>query len=219
MCDATPGAPGALPEIGPYALPGRRDLPSVRVPWTLDPIRCALLVHDVQRYFLGAFPSEGPPANEMLANIRRILDRCDALDVPVFYTAQPASQDPLDRGLQADFWGPGIGAAPDDVDIIESVAPGPSHEVLTKWRYSAFQRSRLGPMMAARRRDQLVVTGVYAHIGCLLSAAEAFMLDIQPFFVADAVADFSRMYHDTALEQVASSFGRVLLTEDVLEAM
>lgn len=218
MSGGGPSAKG-LPSIEPYPLPVRSELPAVRVPWSLDAGRAALLVHDVQGYFMGAFPEQGPPADDMLRNTRRILDRCDALGIPVFYTAQPPSQDPLERGLQADFWGPGIGDTPEEVDIVESVAPGPSHEVLTKWRYSAFQRSPLAGMMVDRERDQLLVTGVYAHIGCMLSAAEAFMLDIQPFFVGDAVADFSRAYHDTALEQVASSFGRVLLTEDVLEAM
>lgn len=50
----------ALPAIAPYELPGPADLPPRKVPWQVDPARAAVLVHDLQNYFLGAFPAEGP---------------------------------------------------------------------------------------------------------------------------------------------------------------
>jgi hypothetical protein len=39
------------------------------------------------------------------------------------------------------------------------------------------------------------VCGVFAHIGCLLTAADAFSLDFETFLLADAVADFSLSDH------------------------
>jgi bifunctional isochorismate lyase/aryl carrier protein len=164
----------------------------------------------MQRYFVGAFPSEAEPMTTALANIRLLRTHCDAAGIPVFYTAQPVKQDPRERGLQADFWGPGMQLDPEHRAIVDDLEPRPADTVLTKWRYSAFQRSDFAERLAAVQRDQLIVTGVFAHIGCLATTYEAFVRDIQPFFVADAVADFSRAKHDMAISIAAGCCARVL---------
>ena len=63
---------------------------------------------------------------------------------------------------------------------------GPDDIRVTKWRYSGFQRTDLRQLLAHHGRDQLIVIGVYAHMGCMISATEAFMSDVAPFFVVDA---------------------------------
>ena len=72
--------------------------------WRVDPARAALLVHDMQRYFVRAFELERdgqtlPDAqiNIAIANIRRLLDAAHAANIPVYYTAQPPRQNPADR--------------------------------------------------------------------------------------------------------------------------
>lgn len=210
----------SLPRIEPYSLPESAERPRGRVTWRPDPARAALLVHDMQRYFLA--PYAGAPIPDVVANVAALLAACRERGVPVFYTAQPGRQDPADRGLLTDFWGDGIGAVIDDdpraADVIDALAPEPGDEVLTKWRYSAFQRSTFAERLAEGGRDQLLVTGIYAHIGCQATAVEAFMRDVAPFLVADAVADFSRCHHDAACEYVAQRCGVVTGTADVLEA-
>lgn len=209
----------ALPTIRSYPLPASDQLPTARVPWRIQPDRAALLVHDMQGYFVRAFPVDAEPMPTVLANIAAIIERCDALEIPVFYTAQPGRQDPRDRGLQQEFWGPGMSSAAEDQHIVAALAPKAGHTVLTKWRYSAFQRSDFEERLRVRGRTQLLVTGVFAHIGCLVTAADAFMRDVQPFMVADAVADFSREHHDRALIQIAACCGVPLSTARVLTAL
>lgn len=206
----------ALPTIAPYPLPVRDDLPAPRAPWRIDAARAALLIHDMQGYFVRRFPGDADPMRSVLSNIGALRERCDALGVPVFYTAQPGRQDPRDRGLQSVFWGPGMTSAPEDQQVVDALAPRPGHTVLVKWRYSAFQRSDFDERLRTRGRDQLIVTGVFAHIGCLLTAAEAFMRDVEPFFVADAVADFTREHHDRAVTQAAACCAVALTTADTL---
>jgi len=56
-------------------------------------------------------------------------------------------------------------------------------------------RSDLPAWLRERDRDQIIICGVYAHVGVLMSAVEAFTNDIQPFLVADTMGDFSMAYH------------------------
>lgn len=213
--NASPG----LPRIAPYALPDEAELPPARAPWTLEPGRAALLVHDMQRYFLRPYDPAAQPVPALIANIARLAEAARRAGVPVFYTAQQGGQDRRDRGLQADFWGPGMGRAPEHQEILPELAPVDGDTVLTKHRYSAFQRSNLETLMRARGRDQLVICGVYAHIGCQLTAAEAFQRDIEPFLVADAVGDFSRDKHMAAVWWAAQTCAAVPTTRQALDRL
>ncbi|TCK23852.1 bifunctional isochorismate lyase/aryl carrier protein [Ancylobacter aquaticus] len=208
-----------LPTIAPYALPGANDLPAPRAPWKLERDRAALLVHDMQNYFLRPFAPDASPLAPVVANIAALAQAARKAGVPVFYTAQEGDQDRRDRGLQADLWGPGMSGAAEHQPILAALAPQPGDKVLVKHRYSAFQRSNLETLLRARGRDQLIITGVYAHIGCTLTAADAFMRDIEPFMVADALADFSRVKHDLALSYVADTCGVPVMTARILEAL
>ncbi|GAA3041064.1 hypothetical protein GCM10020000_19620 [Streptomyces olivoverticillatus] len=50
----------------------------------------------------------------------------------------------------------------------------------------------------------------------LMTAVEAFTNDIQPFLVADAVADFSQAYHRLALDYAAERCAVVATTKGIL---
>ena len=211
----------ALPKIAPYSY--REQEHQNRVNWRVDPARSALLVHDMQRYFVRAFELErdGQPLpdaqiNIAIANIRRLLDAAHAANIPVYYTAQPPRQNPADRRLLTDFWGDGL-QDDENARILDELAPTEADTVLTKWRYSAFVRSPLEEQLKDLGRDQLIIGGIYAHIGCLTTALEAFMRDIQPFVVADALADFTAEEHRMACEYASGRCARVLNTAEVLE--
>ncbi|MFI7100699.1 isochorismatase family protein [Streptomyces sp. NPDC050161] len=206
----------ALPAIAPYPMPTPDDLPANRVDWTVDPRRAVLLVHDLQNYFLRAFTEGAAPVTELLDNVGRLAASCRAAGIPVVYSAQPGGQTPAERGLQQDFWGPGLPDDPDAAAIAAPVAPQDGDTVLTKWKYSAFVRSDLAERMQAQGRDQLVVVGVYAHIGVLMTACDAWMRDIQAFVAADAVADFSAADHHEALRRAAGTCAVVTTTDTLI---
>lgn len=206
-----------IPRIPDYPLPRSDEYPVAKVKWQIEPARAVLLIHDMQRYFLRFYDRNGPLLGTVIHNIQRLRDWADAQGVPVVYTAQPHQQPAGDRALLNDMWGPGLPAADAaEQPIIDELTPRAHDTVQDKWRYSAFQRSDLKERMRAQRRDQLIICGVYAHIGCMMTAVDAFMNDIQPFLVGDALADFSEQKHRMALEYVATTAGQVLGTEGVL---
>jgi bifunctional isochorismate lyase/aryl carrier protein len=209
----------AIPKLNAYALPTAADLPNNKVYWAFEPERAALLIHDMQEYFLNFWGENSAMMQQVVANIARLREYCKAHNIPVYYTAQPKEQSDEDRALLNDMWGPGLTRSPEQQRIVSELTPDEADTVLVKWRYSAFHRSPLEQMLKDTGRNQLIITGVYAHIGCMTTATDAFMRDIKPFFVADALADFTRDEHLMSLNYVAGRSGRVVMTDELLPSV
>ncbi|MFI1051488.1 isochorismatase family protein [Streptomyces griseoruber] len=206
-----------IPPIEPYDLPAPGELPPAAVDWSPDPRRAVLLVHDMQEYFLSPFPRT--LADAVVRNAALLRERCGQLGVPVAYTAQPGGMTPEERGLLADFWGPGMRTSPEHRRVVAELEPAAGDWEFTKWRYSAFARTDLLGRMREHGRDQLIVCGVYAHVGVLMTAVDAFTHDIRPFVAADAVADFTAAHHRLALTYAAERCARVAVTKTLLDEL
>lgn len=200
-----------LPGIEMYHLPP--PFPASTATWTLDPARVVLLVHDMQEYFLRALPDE--MRDRLVGNTAAIRDWCAQMQAPVAFTAQPGRMTSEQRGLLADFWGPGMRTTAADRRIVPELAPGAADWGITKWRYSAFHNTDLLARLRTAGRDQLLICGVYAHVGVLATAIDAFSHDIQPFVFADATADFTADEHTEALCYIARRCGVVLTSGEV----
>lgn len=207
----------AIPSLASYPLPTASAFPASKVSWPVHPSRAVLLIHDMQDYFLAFYGADSPLSQALLERVGRLRAWARQWGIPVVYTAQPTEQRPADRALLNDMWGPGLTAADPALQAVAGpIAPEAGDTVLVKWRYSAFQRSELEQMLKALGRDQLIIGGIYGHIGCMMTACDAFMRDIQPFFLADGVADFSLADHQMALDYVATRCGKVIRCEEVL---
>lgn len=204
-----------IPAIESYTLPPISQLPVNIANWKIDSERAVLLVHDMQKYFIQRIPLENPRMT-LLKNAKLVRDRCNAADIPIAFTMQPGSMTEKQRGLLKDFWGSGMKADPNDRQIVDELTPTAKDWLLTKWRYSAFYQSDLLKRMRDVGRDQLIICGVYAHIGVLATALDAFSHDIQVFLVADAIADFSEAHHFMALNYAAQCCAVTLSANEVM---
>lgn len=214
----------AIPKIAPYSLVDAAQLPANKisanqVSWPIDPARAVLLIHDMQAYFVDFYQRDVEPMASLLRNIQKLKATCKMAGIPVVYTAQPGNQKKEDRALLTDFWGPGLAANPALTNIVEELAPATDDIQYTKWRYSAFKRTPLREFMRTQNRDQLIICGVYAHIGILSTALEAFMEDIEVTVVADAVADFSLADQQMALNYIAQRCGYIDSLHNIIQQL
>jgi len=204
--------------LSTYPMPTTDVFPKSKVDWAFDPEKAVFLIHDMQAYFLRFYDQDSTLIDTLKRNLVTIKAYCRKHGIPVVYTAQPNDQQPEDRALLNDMWGSGLNDFPELQPVVSELTPDADDTILVKWRYSAFHHSNLQDLMQQWGRDQLLIGGIYAHIGCMLTAADAFMRDIKPFMVGDALADFSEEEHHMALEYTAGRTGRVIATQEVLSA-
>ncbi|RXJ73559.1 isochorismatase [Veronia nyctiphanis] len=202
----------AIPRIQAYSLPAAEQFPENKTSWQIDPSKAVLLIHDMQDYFVNFFDTQLSPIPELISNIQSLKAACKETGIPVVYTAQPANQAPEDRALLTDFWGTGL---KDSTPIIDELTPDADDKQYVKWRYSAFKKSTFLEDMREAGRDQLLICGIYGHIGILSTTLDAFMLDIKPFVIGDAIGDFSKQDHEFTLKYVTGRAGNVKSLADV----
>ncbi|AYA39302.1 isochorismatase family protein [Xenorhabdus nematophila] len=183
--------------------------------WKINKETCALLIHDMQRYFVQALPDK--PAINLINSTEKILRWARDNRIPVFYSAQPGRMTLEQRGLLVDLWGPGMRTTEDDRRIIDELFPSPEDVILTKWRYSAFYQSEFADKLRERQCDSLIITGIYASVGIQATSIDAFSHGIRPFIMADALADFTQAGHQNAVNYMADNCAQVLTSADVVD--
>ncbi len=122
-----------IEKIEDYKFPTLEEAPPNKALWTIDPKRSALLIHDMQLYFLDFFPLGSKVLSKLLENIRTLITVAREKDIPIIYTAQPGDMGSK-RGLLRDIWGPGMTASLAERDIHPQLAPDKNETILTKGR-------------------------------------------------------------------------------------
>lgn len=203
-----------IPIIEDYSLPKVSELPKNIANWEINPARAVLLIHDMQQFFVDKLPN-GNLKENLLKNIATSKNFAVTHEIPVAYTQQPGSMTDDQRGLLKSFWGSGMKALPRDREIVKELKASDNDWLFPKWRYSAFYKTNLLKKLNEAKRDQLIICGIFAHIGILTTAVESFSSDIETFLLADAIADFSLEKHMMSINYIAQCCAVVLNTEQL----
>jgi len=179
------------------------------------PNRAALLVLDMQDYFLGpdshAFV---PSAPVILPGIQSLVKVFAAYDRPVIFTRHINT--PEDAGMMAKWWQSLIRpkAAGSKLASGLDVSKG---RIVLKSQYDAFHGTSLEADLRAGGVGEVVITGVMTHLCCETTARSAFARGFEVFFIIDGTATYTEAFHLATLLNLSHGFAVPVLCGEILD--
>ena len=183
------------------------DQYNVRSAWP-KPHRCALLVIDMQQYFLSI-------AAPILGNVLSIIETCRSVDIRTIFTRHGHKDVTKDGGMLAEWWGDLIEYRSKNWELIKAIDPSDTDGVIDKNRYSVFHGTGLDESLKSRKIEELIITGVMTNCCCETTARDAFVKDYRVFFVSDATATANDELHVASLKNLAFGFAHIISTEQL----
>jgi isochorismate hydrolase len=181
-----------------------------------SPEHSALLVMDMQRYFLDeSSHAYLPAAAGIKANVSGIVAGFRALSLPIIFTRHALLRDE-EPGAMGRWWGDVLHDDDELSNIDTDMLPMPNDTVVRKTQYNAFLGTDLDKMLWRMGVSRVVVTGVKTHLCCESTARDAFMRGYDVFFVIDGTASNSEELHLASLKNLTDGFATPVTTEEVL---
>ena len=180
------------------------------------PERAALLVLDMQNYFLRADSHAFiPSAPAILPGLQSLIQVFNAYERPVIYTRHVNT--PEDAVLMAKWWHELV--RPDAAG--SKIAAGldfSQGKIVRKSQYDAFHGTSLEADLRVSGVGEVVITGVMAHLCCETTARSAFTRGFEVFFTIDGTATYTEAFHLATLLNLSHGFAVPVLCEEIFKA-
>lgn len=182
----------------------------------LRPSASALLVLDMQRYFLEESSHAFiPSAPAIVPNILNLIRTFLESRRVVILTRHVSTYE--DSGLMTVWWRDIINESNPLSEVLPELRLK-GIEILKKGQYDAFHQTPLQSILRSAEVEQVVITGVMTHLCCETTARSAFVRGFEVFFPVDATATYNIEFHKATLLNLTHGFSTPLLTKDILKA-
>ncbi len=199
---------------------------------SLDAVRTALVVIDMQRAFLEeGRPSEVPMAREIVPTINRLADELRRAGGVVAWVYSTMTAETMREW--SSFFG-GTYSGEKSQAVIDNLGPDteghqfwPDLDVreedlkIEKNRFSAFLpgAAETEALLKARGIENVLMTGTLTNVCCESSARDAMQLNFNVVMVADGNATYTDAIHNASLSSMAITIADVMTTDEVIERL
>lgn len=191
--------------------------PYNRAQLRLNPAQAALLVVDMQRFFLDPLsPTYTCGGTAILPGLKRLVAAFRASRRPVVYTRHVHHPNLSDAGIMGWWWeGMCLEGSPES-EIVTELAPLPGEKQVFKHRYSAFYNTDLETVLRCWAIADLVVCGVMTNLCCESTARDAYFRDLRVFLPADGCGAVNEELHLASLLNLSYGFASITSVERLL---
>jgi isochorismate hydrolase len=181
---------------------------------TFDSGKAALLVLDMQEYFLD--PNSHafiPSAPAILPGIQNLIQAFSNHQRPIIFTRH--HNEPETAGMMSIWWKNLIDLRLENSHIYRGLDTSKG-TVILKQRYDAFWKTNLEELLRGEKVSQLVITGVMTNLCCETTARSAFVRDFEVFFTIDGTATYHENLHLGSIANLAHGFAMPILCKDCI---
>ena len=179
-----------------------------------QPLKSALLVLDMQSYFLDASSHAYVPSSRAIVNgVHQLIKAYSDHQLPIFFSQH--NNTAKNAGMMSVWWKDLITPDHPHHRIIPEIDPSVGR-VITKSQYDAFHQTPLQGMLHTDGVTQVVICGVMTHLCCESTARSAFMRGFEVFFLVDGTATYNLAYHRASLLNLSHGFASLVFVKDVL---
>ena len=197
----------------------------------IDPARCALLVVDMQNYYLKpGFQAEIAAAREIVPAINRAARSLRALGGRVIWIQTAADGSDRDWSFMNEYlMSPQrrarrmaeLAQGSEGFALWHALETQPGDLTVVKRRYSAFidGSSSVEHELRSAGIDTVLISGTSTNVCCESTARDAMMLNFRTVMLADALAAQNAQTHVGSLTNCLLHFGDVMNVDEALAGM
>jgi len=181
------------------------------------PARSALLVLDMQRFFLDpASHAFIPSAKAVVPRIKTLAETYARNGLPVVFTRHVNTA--ANAGLMSKWWRDLIREQDPLSEITNELDPSMG-VILKKTQYDAFYDTALEELLTAGHVTQLVICGVMTNLCCETTARSAFVRGFEVFFCVDGTAAYNESFHLASIRNLSFGFAVPVCIDEITTAL
>jgi len=202
-------------------------------PWKLYPGKAALLVLDMQNYFLDpASHAFTPSAPAIVPNVEKLILMAQKHKIDIIFTRH--ANDSANAGRMGRWWRDMIIENSYESEIYKTVGlydgktvrtgdketgrQGES-KIMIKHQYDAFYNTELEEYLRSKNVEQVIITGLLANLCCETTARSAFVRGFEVFFPVDATAAYNRDFHLSTFRNLGFGFCPLIRTSELINSV